>query len=333
MSETRKGVLIYGETTEGKLAAIATELLGAGRKLADELHEELTAVIIGADTSAAAQEAIGYGADKVYTVDNAALSEYQSELYLSALDKAVQLVQPAVILFGQTVPGIDLAPRLAFRFKTGLSMDCIDLAIDAASRRLLQTKPVYGGNANAIFVTAVDPQVATVRCKAMAPREFDGARKGEVVKLAVTIDTAAVKTKVLQRVAEKVEGIKLEDAKVIIAGGRGMAGPDGFKQLDELAQLMHGAVGASRPACDSGWIPSTTQVGLTGKIVAPDLYIAVAISGSSQHMSGCSGSKKIVAINKDPEANIFKEAAFGVVGDWKKILPAFKTKVKELISQ
>jgi electron transfer flavoprotein alpha subunit len=333
MSNTPKGVLIYAEIADGKLAAIAIELLGVGRKLADALKEELVAVIIGATTADSTKEAIGYGADKVYTVDNPLLKDYQSELYLAALEKVVEKVKPSILLLGQTAPGIDLAPRLAFRLKTGLSMDCIDLTVDATSRRLLQTKPVYGGNANAVFVTEVDPQIATVRCKAMSPREFDAARRGEIIKEDIALDSSVAKTKVLERVAEKVEGIKLEDAKVIVAGGRGLAGPEGFKQLEELAQLLHGAVGASRPACDSGWVPSSTQIGLTGKIVAPDLYIAVAISGSSQHMSGCSGSKKLIAINKDPEANIFREAAFGVVGDWKKVVPAFKAKVKELISQ
>jgi electron transfer flavoprotein alpha subunit len=165
---------------------------------------------------------------------------------------------------------------------------------------------------------------------ALAP---DSGRKGEVVTIAAGLDPTAIKTVVLQKVVQEVEGIKLEDASIIVAGGRGIGGPEGFKQLEELAKLLKGAVGASRPPCDNGWVPDTIQIGLTGKIVSPDLYLAVALSGASQHVAGCSGSKNIVAINRDPEANIFKEARFGVVGDWKKIIPAFQAKVKELQSK
>jgi electron transfer flavoprotein alpha subunit len=175
--------------------------------------------------------------------------------------------------------------------------------------------------------------MATVRAKAMSPIAPDSARKGEVITIAAGIDAATVKTNVLQKVVAEVEGIKLEDATVVIAGGRGIGGPEGFKQLEALAKILKGAVGASRPPCDSGWVPETIQVGLTGKIVSPDVYIAVAISGSSQHIAGCGGSKNIIAINRDPEANIFKEARFGVVGDWKKIVPAFTAKVKELLGR
>jgi electron transfer flavoprotein alpha subunit len=154
-----------------------------------------------------------------------------------------------------------------------------------------------------------------------------------VVTIAAGLDPATIKTTVLQKVVQEVEGIKLEDASIIVAGGRGIGGPEGFKQLEELAKLLKGAVGASRPPCDNGWVPDTIQIGLTGKIVSPDLYLAVALSGASQHVAGCSGSKNIVAINRDPEANIFKEARFGVVGDWKKIIPAFQAKVKELLGK
>ncbi|MBA7688049.1 Caffeyl-CoA reductase-Etf complex subunit CarE [subsurface metagenome] len=184
----------------------------------------------------------------------------------------------------------------------------------------------------AIFTCECYPQIATVRAKAMSPLERDASRKGEVITIEAGLDPSAIRTRVLEKVAEEIAGIKLEDAEVVVAGGRGVGGADGFKQLEELATLLKGAVGASRPPCDNGWVPDTVQIGLTGKIVAPDLYIAVALSGSSQHMSGCSGSKNIIAVNKDPEANIFKVAHFGVVGDWKKVVPAFTTKVKEFLA-
>jgi electron transfer flavoprotein alpha subunit len=231
---------------------------------------------------------------------------------------------------GQTDIGRDLAPRLAFRLGTAATMDCVDLAIDPETKRLLQTKPVYGGNAQAVFTTDTDPQIVTIRTKAMSALAPDASRKGETAAITPKIDASVIKVKTVDRVVEEVAGIKLEDAQVVVAGGRGIGSADGFKQLEELAKVLKGAVGASRPPCDNGWIKDTVQIGLTGKIIAPDIYFAIAISGSSQHMSGCSGAKTIIAINKDQEANIFRQARYGVVGDWKKVLPAFVQKIKEM---
>ncbi|HEY94195.1 MAG TPA: electron transfer flavoprotein subunit alpha/FixB family protein [Dehalococcoidia bacterium] len=327
-----KGVMILGEVIEGNLSSISTELLGCGRKLADELGQELSALLIGSAASGYAQEAIAYGADRVYVLEDSLLGDYQADSYVAAAEKAAKEANPFILLMGQTEVGSDIAARLAFRLETAAVLDCIALEIDSDSKRLLQTKPVYGGNAQAIYVTDTDPQIATVRAKSMTPLAKDDSRQGEVVNIDAGLDASAIRTKVLEKVIEEVEGVKLEDAAVIVTGGRGIGGEEGFKQLEELARMMKGAVGASRPACDNGWMPDKAQVGLTGKIVTPDLYIAVGVSGASQHMAGCSGSKTIVAINKDSEANIFRMAHYGVVGDWKKILPAFKEKVKELIS-
>ena len=327
-----KGVMIVAEVVEGKLAAIATELLGCGRKLADELGQELSAALIGSDVSGLAQEAIAFGADKVYVVDDAQLKDYQTDSYVAAMEKVVKEAMPQIILMGQTAIGRDLAPRLAFKLNTAASLDCVELAIDSESKRLLQTKPVYGGNALAVYVCESDPQIATVRAKAMSPLERDDSRKGEVITVEAGLDPSAIRTSVLEKITEEIEGIKLEEAAVIVSGGRGVGGAEGFKQLEELAKALKGAVGATRPPCDNGWVSDGLQIGLTGKIVSPDLYIAVALSGSSQHLSGCSGSKAIVAINKDPEANIFRVAHYGVVGDWKKVMPAFTEKVKELVA-
>ncbi len=326
-----KGVLVHGEVNDGKLSAIATELLGSGRKLADDLGGPLSAVLLGSGVSSLAQEAIAFGADKVYVVDDPLLKDYQADAYATVMEKVAKQAMPQIILLGQTSIGRDLAPRLAFKLGTAATMDCVALEIDAASKRLRQTKPVFGGNAQAIFTSDTDPQIATVRAKVMSPREHDASRKGEIITVAAGLEPAAIRDKFLERVKEAVEGIKLEDATVVIAGGRGMGGAEGFAQLKELANLLKGAVGASRPACDSGWLSDTLQIGLTGKIVTPDLYIAVGISGSSQHMAGCSSAKCIVAINKDPEANIFKEARYGVTGDWKKVLPTLIQKCKELV--
>ncbi|MBA7559064.1 Caffeyl-CoA reductase-Etf complex subunit CarE [subsurface metagenome] len=289
-------------------------------------------MLVGSGLAELAKEAIAYGADKVYVVDDPQLKDYQTDSYLSVMEKVIGQAAPQILLMGQTSLGRDLAPRLAFRFNTAASLGCLELAIDPQSKRLLQTKPVYGGNAQAVFTTESFPQIATVRAKAMTPLEPDPSRKGEVVKIDAALDPSAIRTRVLEKVAEKVEGIKLEDAEVVVCGGRGIGNAEGFAQLEELAKMLKGAVGATRPPCDNEWVPSGAQIGLTGKIVAPELYIAVALSGSSQHMSGCSGSKTIVAINKDPEANIFREARFGLVGDWKKALPAFTEKLKELLA-
>jgi electron transfer flavoprotein alpha subunit len=327
-----KGVMIFGETSQGKLASIATELLGGGRKLANDLGQELSAVLVGSGISNLAREAIAFGADRVYVVDDPLLKDYQTDSYVIVMEKVVKQVMPQILILGQTAIGRDLAPRLAFRLNTAASLGCLELAIDPQSKLLLQTKPVYGGNAQAVFVCQSYPQIATVRAKAMTPLERDESRQGEVITIAAGIDPSAIRTKVIDKVAEKVEGIRLEDAKVVVSGGRGIGGADGFKQLEELARMLKGAVGATRPPCDNGWMPAGAQIGLTGKIITPDLYIAIALSGSSQHMSGCSGSKTIVAINKDPEANIFREARFGVVGDWKKVIPAFASKLKGLLA-
>jgi len=326
-----KGVMIFSEVTEGKLAPITTELLGCGRKLADDLGQELCAVLAGSDISNLAQEVIAFGADKVYVVDDPLLKDYQTDSYVLIMEKIIKQVMPQILILGQTSTGRDLAPRLAFRLETTAAMDCVELAIDADSKLMRQTRPVYGGNAQAIITNETYPQIATVRAKAMSPLERDTSRKGEVITIEAGLDPSAIRTKVLEKVSEEVEGIKLEDAAAIVSGGRGIGGAEGFKQLEELAKLLNGAVGASRPACDNGWVPDGLQVGLTGKIVTPDLYIAIALSGASQHIAGCSGSKNIIAINRDAEANIFKEAHFGIVGDWKKVIPAFTEKVRELL--
>jgi electron transfer flavoprotein alpha subunit len=325
-----KGVAVFCEVKSNALLPIATEGLGIGRKLADSLSQELSAIIIGSGISALASQAITYGADKVYTVDDAQLKDYQTDAYLSVMAKVVNQVKPLILIMGQNDVGRDLAPRLAFRLGTAATMDCVDLAIDPETKRLLQTKPVYGGNAQAIFITDTDPQVVTIRTKAMAAMAPDASRKGEITAITAGIDVSVIKVKTLNRVVEEVAGIKIEDAQVVVAGGRGIGSADGFKQLEELARLLKGAVGASRPPCDNGWIKDTVQIGLTGKIIAPEIYFAIAISGSSQHMSGCSGSKTIIAINKDKEANIFRQARYGVVGDWKKVLPALTQKLKEM---
>ncbi|MDD5399076.1 MAG: electron transfer flavoprotein subunit alpha/FixB family protein [Dehalococcoidia bacterium] len=326
-----KGILVVGEAAEGKLLPITAEILGAGRKLADELKEPLCCIIIGAGLGDTGKAAVAAGADKVFLADDAQLKDYENSTYMQVMEKAVAELAPKIIIMGQTANGRDLAPRLAFKLGVSAVMDCLELAIDGG--KLQCTRPVYGGNAKAIFTSDAFPQIATLRVKAGTPLAPDAGRAGEVAAFAVALDASKIKAKVLETVKEEVAGGKIEDAAAVVGGGRGLGGPEPFtKELAELAKILKGAVGASRPPCDNKWVPDSIQIGLTGKIIAPELYIAIGISGSSQHMSGCSGAKCIVAINKDPEANIFKEARFGVVGDWKVVLPAFTAKVKELVS-
>ncbi len=328
-----KGILVYGEAVDGHLSSTTTELLGCGRSLADELGEDLCCLIASDGLGEAPKEAIAFGADKVYSAEDPSLKEYQGSVHVQVAEKLAVEVSARIILIGQTPVGRDLAPRLAFRLRAGLTTDCIDLSIDPESKLLQQTKPVYGGNAQAILTSNTIPQMATVRPKAMSPIDRDDSRAGEVIVTKPQIDTSSVATRIIERVKEEVTGIKLEDAPVIVSGGRGIGSAEPFKTiLKELADVLHGAVGASRPPADNGWVPEALHIGLTGKIVAPDIYITVAISGASQHIAGCSGSKTIIAINKDPEANIFREAKFGVVGRYEEVVPAFTNKLKELLA-
>ena len=325
------GIMTYCEIAEGILPSITREVLGCGRKLADDLGQELCTVLVGSDVCGLAQEAIALGADKAYVVDDPLLKEYQTDAFVAVMEKVVRQVMPRILILGQTSVGRDLAPMLAFRLDTTATLDCVGLAIAPDTKLLLRTKPVYGGNAQATFTCESCPQIATVRDKVMPPPEPNTSKTGEVITLAAGLDPSAIRARLLKRVTENEEGVRLEDASVIVSGGRGIGSAEGFHELQELAALLKGAVGASRPACDNGWLAPNRQVGITGKIVNPDLYIAIALSGSIQHLSGCSQSKSIIAINKDPEAAIFNYADFGVVGDWKKVLPAFRDKIKELL--
>ena len=324
------GILVFDAAGEGQLSSTGQELLAAGRGLADTLGQELSIGLVGADAGDAPQQAIAHGADRAYAVTNPALGEYHPDRYLAALAALAAEAAPGIILIARNNEGRELAPRLAFRLGVGLAQDCLEVAADAATGRLLANRPVYGGSAVAVVSCTQTPQIAAIRPKTYEPLAADAGRAGQVVAFPVEIDPAVARTRVIDVVKEEAEGIKLEDARIVVSGGRGLGGPEPFAQLEELAGLLGGAVGASRAAVDSGWVPANYQVGLTGKTITPDLYITVAISGASQHMAGCSGAKAIVAINKDADANIFKEARYGVVGDWEKVVPALMATVREL---
>jgi len=325
-----KGVLVCGEITDGQLAPVTIELLGVGRKLADELGEELSILLMGSKAGSVSKDAIAYGADNVYTAEESILDTYNSDAYTQAAANLCKKVLPSIMLFGHTDMGCDLSPRLNGRLGGGLSMECSALSIDPATKMLLATRPVFGGNAIATMVSkAARPQMATMRAKTVPPAERDDARQGKVIPVDEKIDPSALKIKIVEKIKEEVEGVKLEDAEFVVAGGRGMGTAADFAKLRELADILGGAVGGTRVACDEGWAPATLQIGQSGKVVSPKLYIAVGLSGAMAHIAGCLGSKCIVAINKDKEANIFNVANLGIVGDWKEILPALTAKIKE----
>lgn len=326
------GVLVIAEAAEGGgLVPISLEMLGAARSLADQLSQPVQAAILGQGVESLGQELVSGGADKVFVVDDPALAEYQGDAFVPAAEKVCREANPSVVLLGQTMCGRDLAPRLAARMGTAAVMDCIDLSV--SDGKVVMTRPCYGGNANAQYTCKAMPQIATVRVKAYEPLPPDASRQGEVVKVAADVDASAVRTKIVDRRKEEAAGIRLEDADAVVCGGRGMGSAEAFQTLEELAKVLGGAVGATRAACDLGWYPVPQQIGLTGKVVSPTLYIAVALSGASQHMAGVSGAKSMIAVNKDPEANIFRYCRYGVVADWKAVIPPFLEKVKELKAQ
>jgi electron transfer flavoprotein alpha subunit len=329
MAEAR-GVLVIGEVSAGQLSGTTKEVLAAGRPLAQQAGTTLAVGLVGHNLASAAQEALQAGGDLVYTVDDALLAEVRLELYLAALVELCRTVAPDIILLGRTAFGRDLGPRLACRLGVGVLQDCLRVERDAASGRLTATRPVYGGNVLAQARCLATPQIAALRPKAYAPLAPDQARRGEIIAVPVTLDATMARVEVVRQVRQESAGVKLEDATIVVAGGRGLGGPEPFRELQELAGMLGAAMGASRAAVDAGWVPGNWQVGLTGKTITPDLYITVGISGASQHMAGCSGAKVIVAINKDAEASIFREARYGVVGDWHAVLPAFMEAIRSL---
>jgi len=321
-------ILVVAELDAGAPDKHTQELLGLARSLAQACGGTVAAALLAAEDKGAASALIARGADRVFFAAHAGLAGYQAEAWVAAAAEICRQAAPAVVLACHSACGADLAPRLAFRLDTMVATGCVEVAYDGG--RLAATRPCYGGNARETVSIKTSPAVLTVRpgsYDALAP---DAARRGEVTRLEPQIDTAAQRVKVLERRRDAADGVRLEDARVIVAGGRGLNGPDGFRVLEELAAALGGAVGASRVPCDLEWCPRSWQIGLTGKTVRPDLYIAVGISGAGHHMAGCGNAKAIVAVNTDPEAAIFKDARFGVVGDFQEFVPAFIEEVRKL---
>ena len=325
----KQDIFILAEINDnGKPTTLTLELLGSGKKLAADLGSKLSVLLPGNDLSAAAQDLARRGAEEVFVLDDPALEDYDPEIYTGALTAFLENRPPFFLLAGHTSRGQDLLPRLAFAMDCGLVTDCVGLHADAGD--ILLTRPVYGGNALATQKANTASTMATVRA-----RVGEVPPASETAGAVSTLEVAPLQSRLRSRGRELLAAKEcpLEEAPVVVSGGRGMGGEEGFEQLREIASLLGGAVGASRPPVDSGWAPNTCQVGITGKVVAPDIYIAVAISGSTQHLSGMGEAGKIVAINKDPEAFIFKVSDYGVVGDWKQVLPAFTAALTDIVKE
>lgn len=326
-----KGIWVFAEQRDGKLQKVALELLGKGKDLSKKLDVELTAVLLGHNVDDIAQQLIEYGADKVLYVNNPLLKNYTTDGYTKVIHDLIQEIKPEILLVGATYIGRDLAPRISSRLSTGLTADCTGLDIDEATRNLLMTRPAFGGNLMATIACENNrPQMSTVRPGVFEKLEKNSSRKGNIENINIDLKESDIKVKIKEviKLAKKIEDIS--EAKILVSGGRGLGGPDGFEKLKELADLIGGAVSGSRAVVDSGWIDKAYQVGQTGKTVRPNLYIACGISGAIQHLAGMQDSDYIVAINKDESAPIMKVADLSIVGDYKKILPSMIDEIKQM---
>lgn len=328
--EDYKGVFVFVQQIDGEISGVSFELIGKGRELAKVLECQVTAVLLGSRISQLTGELSNFGADQVIVVEDEALETYMTEPYTHAMTQVINRYKPEIVLFGATAIGRDLAPRVSARVHTGLTADCTGLEIDPESRCLMMTRPAFGGNIMATIVcTEHRPQMATVRPGVMKRESgtFGIDCKVEQVTLPDLIDHVNVQImEVIKKVSEKMD---IMDAKVLVSGGRGIGGVEGFQQLEELAEALGGTIASSRAAVDAGWVEKDRQVGQTGKTVRPNLYIACGISGAIQHLAGMEEADIIIAINKDPSAPIFEVADYGVVGDVNKIIPLFLQQVKE----
>lgn len=325
-----KGVLVFVEQRFNEVQNVSLELLGKGRKIADELEVGLTAVLPGKDVEKHAQLLVEFGADKVIILDDRALELYTTEPYTQVLVKAIKEEMPEVVLFGATSIGRDLAPRVSARLSTGLTADCTSLEV-GEERLLLMTRPAFGGNIMATIVSPDHrPQMSTVRPGVMTKMEREPGRKGEIVKSKVTLDKNSQFVEVVSFEKEVGTKLDIQEATVLVSGGRGMGSAEAFSDLEAVAKELNGLVSASRAAVDAGWMDHDRQVGQTGKTVRPNLYIACGISGAIQHVAGMEEAELIIAINKDKDAAINEIADLGIVGDASKILPLVAEELKKI---
>lgn len=324
-------VLVAVPMRDGATASAVLDLLGGARELADQTGGRVTALALGSSADRGATALVARGADVVLTWGDSALEAAPGEVGISALEAACQVAAPGIVLLAADSQGRDWAPRLAWRIGAGLITEVTGWKL--TDGRFVFSRQVFGGKAQAVLASRRPIAVVTVKPGASVAREPDANRTGEIRALDVSISAASDRPRVVETVVEAASGVRLEVAKMIVSGGRGLGGPDNFSYLHDLAQVLGAAVGASRAAVDSGWVPATWQIGQTGKTVAPNLYVAVGISGASQHLVGCSRSKIMVAINTDKDAPIFERARLGVVGDFREVLPHLTAALKDILGQ
>ncbi|MBM3732073.1 MAG: electron transfer flavoprotein subunit alpha/FixB family protein [Acidimicrobiia bacterium] len=324
-------ILVVAETQGDVLAPITCEILGLANRLAGGIGGTVAAVAFVPETDNIGEELTAHGAEQVYLVKNPVFATCTADTWLPDLEKLVRDRQPSLILLGHTTMGADIAPYLAFRLNAAVITDSV--AIAKKDRQLTLTRSCYGGKAQEVVTSHTEMVVATIRAKSQPATTRDTTHKGKIASLDSICDPTRLRVKVIGRQPRRHEGQRLEDAEVVIAAGRGLRGVEGVALANELAAVLNGAVGATRAACDMGWCPYTSQIGLSGITVAPDLYFALGVSGAGQHMVGCQSAGTIVAVNNDPDAAIFAYSRFGVVGDCREILPAFIEEVRKLKNQ
>ncbi len=326
-----KGVWVFIEQAGGQIRGVSHELLGEGRKLADAMGQELAGVLIGNQVEKLSKDLFASGADKVYVVEGAEYSHYTTDGFAAALTDLINNYKPNVILIGATNDGRDLGPRVACRIGTGLTADCTNLDIDAETGLVAWTRPAFGGNIMAtILCPDHRPQMGTIRPKVFKRPVPDFERTGEIVRVARRVRPEEIRTRFIELLQVCTTSCNLEEAEIIVSGGRGMCKPENFKLIEDLAEVLGGTVGASRAAVDAGWKSALHQVGQTGKTVGPKIYIACGISGAIQHLAGMSSSDIVIAVNKDADASIFKVADYGIVGDVMEVLPIMIEEFKKL---
>ncbi len=329
-----KGVWVFIEQKNSKIQSISYELLGKAQELAKKLKTQVSGVLIGNQMDDQLDELAAMGADNIYLVEAPEIANFQDEPYTNILVELIKKYKPEIFLCGATSIGRSLISRVAINIKAGLTADCTELDVDTEKNILLQTRPAFGGNIMATIISpSYRPQMATVRHKVMQPMAPDKKRKAKIIREKYDLSVYKSRTKLLDIVEEIESLINISEADIIVSGGRGMVAPENFKLLEELAHVLGAAVGSSRAAVDAGWMPYSHQVGQTGRTVAPKIYIACGISGQIQHLVGMQSSKIIVAINKDPDAPIFKVATYGIVGDCLQIVPALTKQFKESLKR
>lgn len=329
-NEAYKGIFVFAQQVDGKLENVALELVGKSKALAKDLNVEVTAVVLGNNIGELPKQLGRYGADRVIIAEDPILETYTTEPYAHVVTEIVKKYQPEIVLYGATAIGRDLAPRVSARVHTGLTADCTSLEIEEGTGNLLMTRPAFGGNIMATIACAdFRPQMATVRPGVMQRLTPNDAATPVIESFTASDLAAHVNVEVLEVIKKVSEKMDIQDAHVLVSGGRGMGAAENFQLLEDLAEALGGTVSSSRTAVDAGWVEKDRQVGQTGKTVRPNLYIACGISGAIQHLAGMEDSDVIIAINKDPSAPIFEVADYGVVGDVLKILPLFIDQVKK----